>query len=145
MRDSIWLWFLLGALGITLLMMTSGVNVIERMAKAIQRFEGWFPGSRSYRNNNPGNLKGGAWPGIIGQDKDGFLVFDSFESGWNALKKQLEMAFTGASAVYNPSMTLFEFFSRYAPSSDLNEPARYAAFVAKELDVTPDTKLLEIA
>ena len=36
---------------------------------------------------------------------------------------------------YKPTMTLLQFFSTYAPSSDNNDPAIYAKAVAKKLGV----------
>src|SRR4051812_25836093 len=36
---------------------TTRADVIRKWADAIQLHEGWFVGSKSYRNNNPGNLR----------------------------------------------------------------------------------------
>lgn len=65
-------------------------DLLVRWAEAIKLHEGWFVGSRSYRNLNPGNFKGvlSAYMkslGAIGRDKDGFMVFPSYEKGWQAL------------------------------------------------------------
>lgn len=44
----------------------------------------------------------------------------------------------------NPSSTLTDFFSVYAPSSDSNNPVAYASSVAKDLGVTPNTPIGEL-
>ncbi len=41
-------------------------------------------------------------------------------------------------------MTLLEFFKRYAPSADSNDPVKYAQTVAKVLGCTVDTKISEL-
>lgn len=115
------------------------MNRIERFAEAIKTFEGWKPGSRSYNNNNPGNLKGGVWPGVIGKDDAGFLIFQSFADGWNALVYQITLAAKGKSSVYSPQNSILQFFEKYAPSSDNNNPASYARFVANYIGLPVDT------
>jgi len=45
----------------------------------------------------------------------------------------------------NPSSTLTDFFSVYAPSADSNNPVAYASSVAKDLGVTPNTPIGELA
>lgn len=59
-------------------------------AEAIKKHEGWYVGSRSYRNNNPGNFKGVLSPymkslGATSRDPQGFLIFPTYEKGWQAL------------------------------------------------------------
>lgn len=115
-------------------------SLLEAFAYAIRKFEGWFPGSVSQRNNNPGNLKYAGQAGAVAVDDRGFAIFDSYESGWAALKNQIKIAFTGASRVYNPTMTLYEFFQKY--SEDNQEP--YAESVATDLGVSPTLTLTEI-
>lgn len=112
-------------------------SVIGKMADAIKSFEGWYPGSRSYRNNNPGNLRwfGSSipWAGAIGTDESGHVIFDSEASGMDALKHQLRLMLTGQSSVYSLSDTLYEVFQKYAEGSQ----AEYAEFVAGKLNA-PD-------
>jgi hypothetical protein len=111
------------------------------LAEAIKTHEGWFQGSRSARNNNPGNLKYAGQPGTIAKDKGRFAIFDSYQSGWNALVNQLDAAVTGRSEKFSPEHTLYDFFKTYAPSTDKNYPKRYAEQVAKKLGVLPTTKI----
>lgn len=116
--------------------------VIDTMAAAIQDFEGWYPGSRSYRNNNPGNLRNvSGLPGQIGMDETGHIVFASYTDGLNALKRQIRIVFTGQSHVYSPDDTINSFFSKYAEANQIP----YAASVAAALGVSPNTKFSQLA
>ncbi len=120
-------------------------NRIEKFALAIREHEGWYQGSRSWRNLNPGNLKFNNQYKSIGQDKDGFARFRVYEDGFNALCHQLTIACNGESKVYNPEMTLLDFFNVYAPSGDgQNNPIAYATAVSKKIGITVDTKLKDI-
>ena len=62
---------------------------------AIKDFEGYTPISRSYRNNNPGNITYGPFAvkelGAIGSDGR-FAKWNTYEDGFNALKKFVLMA-----------------------------------------------------
>lgn len=114
---------------------------IKDMALAIQEYEGYFPpspkypnGSISWRNDNPGNLRYSPFESF---NQGGFSVFDTYEDGFNALVHQITIARDGRSSVYKPTDTLVEFFHKYAPSSDNNEPSAYAVFIAKKLGVSP--------
>jgi hypothetical protein len=120
--------------------MDGGSNsAVTAWAQAIQQFEGWFPGSRSYRNNNPGNLRVLGAPGQIGVDPGGFAIFDSYASGFAALVSDL----TAKIAKY-PGATLAEIMGRYAPASDGNDTSSYTNFIARALGVSPDTKLSQL-
>lgn len=113
------------------------------LAKAIQVHEGWFEGSRSWRNKNPGNLKWVGQTGSIGQDKQGFALFRTEADGFAALVRMLTRAAQGQSKVYKPTMTLTEFFGTYAPSADHNNPDQYAQAVATKLGVPVIWTLLD--
>lgn len=117
------------------------VSRLDDWASAIQEFEGWYDerqrppaGSRSYRQNNPGNLR---WSPFEDGNIDNFSVFNTYEKGREALIHQLRIAANGESRVYKPDMTLYRFFEVYAPSSDNNHPQHYAEFVAKRLGISP--------
>ena len=109
-----------------------GKPTLEEWAKAIQQFEGYYPGSLSYRNKNPGNLRRGK--GQIGVYKN-FAIFETYEDGFEALLHQLRLSATSTGPNYHHSMTLLEFFEVYAPEADSNQPNGYAAFVAQKLRV----------
>jgi hypothetical protein len=83
--------------------------------------------------------------GSVGKDKDGFAVFATYAIGWLYLVNTLKNAVTGKSKVYTPNMTLVEFFAKYAPSSDGNDPKSYAEAVAKKMGVDSGTKISTFA
>lgn len=113
------------------------------MAKKIQEHEGYFPGSRSYRNANPGNLRWANQPSATGKDKDNFAIFPDYETGFKALKNMLKAAAEGRSKIYKPTDNLYQWANKYAPSSDHNNPDRYAEVVAKAMKVDPKTFTLK--
>jgi len=121
-------------------------SLIERWAEAIKRFEGWTPGSTSYKNNNPGNIKASPepWQGQVGVDSRGFVIFDTYDNGMRALQISLRNAATGRSRVYSSSDTLYSFFAKYAPASDNNQPRRYAEFIAGQIGVDPNTPISQL-
>lgn len=105
------------------------VPVLEAIADAIMRFEGWEPGSRSYRNRNPGNLRESVYG--TGKDADGYVIFGSVLDGYFALLVDLRDKLSGkTSTELGKYSTLLYFFQVYAPSADHNQPQRYATFVA---------------
>ena len=125
-------------------------KLLRKWAGAIQVYEGYYPFSRSYRTKNPGNLKFTAYTqslGAIKADVAGFCIFPTYEAGFEALCQFLKDAANGELKAYHtggikPSdFTLLQFFTAYAPSSDKNNPAAYASFVAKQLGVDPQTKI----
>jgi hypothetical protein len=83
------------------------------LAQAIARQEGFsVSGSIAQRDNNPGNLMsppGGTWAGQVGVDSSGFAIFDNATDGWNALDTDISS---------NAGLTLSQFISKYAPSSE---------------------------
>ena len=108
---------------------------IEEMAEAIQEFEGWYPGSMSFRNSNPGNIRG-----VDGK----FLVFPTDQTGFAYLLDYLVRAATGKHAAYKPTTTIQQFFETYAPVEDLNDPLKYASFVSKKVGVPIDTRIKDL-
>lgn len=84
-----------------------------------------------------------AWcnPGAI-RGKDGkFLIFRTYQEGFDYLCDYLTRAATGKHPAYKPEFTLLRFTETYAPSADRNHPDLYAAFVAKRLGVTVAEKI----
>ncbi|MFA5272323.1 MAG: hypothetical protein WC412_08340 [Candidatus Omnitrophota bacterium] len=120
------------------------MNRIEDWALAIKRHEGYYPGSASYRNNNPGNFRCSSLVmGEFGATKcvNNLAVFPTYEKGWAALKQFLIYACTDKLRSYKSTMTLLEFYQRYAPSSDNNNPTNYASAVAKDLGISINAKI----
>lgn len=119
-----------------------GLGSLEVFAQTIQRVEGWFPpgpgypaGSVSYRNNNPGNLiytpyyaaHFGATP-----CDGGFCRFPDVATGWAALRHQIELDAARG-------LSIAAMMRKYAPAEDGNDPASYAATIARALGVPVTT------
>lgn len=113
-------------------------------AGAVKEHEGWYPGSRSYRNNNPANAKFVGQKNTVGRDDKGFAIFKSYQDGLNYLCTILYNAAAGKSKVYRPNMTLLEWAQTYAPASDNNDSDRYAQVVAAKIGVSVNTKLKDL-
>jgi hypothetical protein len=127
-------------------------------AKSIKKHEGWYPGSRSYRNNSPGNMRFAEWMRkdlkAIGGDKDNYAVFKTIDDGWNGLLKFLQFSQEDLLRPYKGNPTLYEFFagrwingqwvSGYAPAADSNTPRKYAQDVANDTGHTIDTRIKSI-
>lgn len=117
-----------------------------RFAHAIQTFEGWKPGSLSFRNNNPGNMR---WSHrASGRDeKHGFAIFPDYTTGLLALMEDVKAKAEGKNNVgLLPTSTLLQLISVWAPLEDNNDPLKYARFIAARLGLslsTPISALLE--
>jgi hypothetical protein len=107
---------------------------LEAWAKAIQAFEGWYPGSVSFTHNNPGNIKGA---------NGAFLTFKTYEDGLAYLEDYLTRAATGKHPAFKPSMTLNQFFHIYTSDRE-PVPTNYAKSVATAIGCTVDTKIAEL-
>jgi hypothetical protein len=133
--------------------------MIEKWALAIQRHEGFFAGSRSQRNNNPGNLRFTTYTASLGKnrgkDSGNFIIYDTYEIGFKALKQFLIDAATDVLRPYRAKakevkkdsagkLSLYEFYSAYAPTSDGNAPRNYAEAVAADLGVSPETRIKDL-
>lgn len=102
---------------------------IRLWALAIQQFEGFKPGSASYRRNNPGNMKG----------LDGnFKVYKTYEEGFAALEDYLTRVCTGKHRAYKPSMTIYEVMGVYAPDG-AEIQRNYSKYCADAMGVPVDT------
>jgi hypothetical protein len=90
---------------------------------------------RGYRNNNPGNIEDGPFasslPGYIGSDGR-FAQFADMDSGYGAMERLL------TTAPYQRLGSITGAIGRWAPASDNNDPAAYAAYVARHAGVHPD-------
>lgn len=83
--------------------------------------------SKSFRNNNPGNIVASAFARRRGGedlDGDGFANFRSSAQGFRAMVELL------SSAGYR-SLSIQKAIERWAPAEDGNDPGAYADFVCK--------------
>jgi len=112
------------------------MSVLDSFAAEIQRVEGYSPGTRAYRNNNPGNIRPGTLNlGQVGVDSGGFAIFSSYAAGYQALINDIAAKFSGhTSTGLGPNATVLQFFQVYAPSSDNNNPVSYAQTVVDGLN-----------
>ncbi len=104
-------------------------------------------GSRSWRNNNPGNLKG-AVSRRVGTDAGGFDIYPDEKTGEEACRRMFEPG--GKYHSYgNIRQVLSGLTDRdgkpikgtgYAPSSDSNYPDRYAEHIRKFTGIDVDNK-----
>lgn len=122
---------------------------LDLWAQAIKEHEGWFIGSRSYRNNNPGNFKFSSVGylekyGNVKKDSGGFAIFPTYDQGWMYLTESLRIWATKGNSRYKPDMTITQFFKVYAPYSDGNDPVRYASAVAKKIGVSTFTQIKDL-
>jgi hypothetical protein len=103
---------------------------LEALHDAIQHQEGWFPGSRSNANRNPGNLRGSSHVTHT-MDTGKYAVFASVVDGSKAL---IALVNDYGSGHIRDGMTwdstLNDMFNIWAPPADHNAPHVYAVNVA---------------
>lgn len=108
------------------------MSPIDALADAIMNYQGWRLGSRSYRNRNPGNLRGS--PYKVGTDDQGYAIFRSLPHGYDALVFDLTAKITGRSShKLGVTSTLLDLVNCYAPAGDHNEPSPCTLFVVEWL------------
>ncbi len=115
-------------------------EAVNAIAAAIQNQEGYYPGSRSYRNNNPGNL---VYVGQAGatSDPDGFAVWPTYAAGLQGEKNQIVLDATrGADVNGNPIYTLADLITSWAPPGK-NDTAGYLAAVSAQTGYDPSAPL----
>jgi hypothetical protein len=94
--------------------------------------------SKSFRNNNPGNIRSGKWAASRGAtDNEGFAKWATAIEGTSAL-----LALLAGSGYRN--LNLIQAFQRYAPSSDNNLPREYAGWVIQRAGVPADMMLADM-
>lgn len=121
------------------------LHLLLRLCEAIRDYEG-KPGALNYQLNNPGDCR----PSPVGYlpkyghveiidtntdprypyHKGKFAKFPTYALGWEYLQNMVHVM-----AVNHPTWNLLDFFGHFAPSSDKNDPNKYAAWVADKLDV----------
>lgn len=146
-------------------------ELIDVISKSIAHHEGYYVTAqeaqkrgmrwptRAQRNRNPGNLRG-TWNPKGQRDgpdpKTSYMIFDTEEAGWAALKKLCNQYLSGKYNKNHPNPklksdrpSLRQWFAVYAPAEDANNPESYAAGVAKALtaagvkDVSVDRPVVE--
>jgi hypothetical protein len=121
----------------------AGETYCRHLSTETTGFKGW-----ACQNSNPGNIRystyrsdlianfGGTRP--IGSKGD-FMVFSSYQTGRNGLKAYIKAINAGAHSAYpvckDGGCSLQYFFSKYAPTSDGNNPDAYARIVANAIGV----------
>lgn len=89
------------------------------------------------RNNNPGDLRD--------PTTGSFRQFASPQEGYAALLNDLHAKQTGTTTTgLGPASTLVDFANKYAPSSDGNNSAQYAANLANKIGVAPNAQLKDL-
>lgn len=96
---------------------------------------------RGLRNNNPGNLRAGEdWKGEVGEDRDGFVIFQDMSWGIRAMAT---LIMNDISRGYN---TLSSLIGYWAPAEDHNPTSNYIASVASSTGLNPNQVIpLELA
>lgn len=104
-------------------------------------------GSRSWRNNNPGNLKG-AISRRVGVDADGFDIYPDLQTGENARRRMFEPG--GKYYSYGSIRQVLGGLkdgegklikgTAYAPAADGNNPDRYADHIREWTGIDVDNK-----
>ena len=115
------------------------VTVIA-FCNSIALYEGG-PGDANHRNNNPGNCKynpSGYLPmyGVVRKSPAGFAIFRDWDTGMLYLRNMVR-----GMIHKRPEETIHQFISRYAPTSDNNDPLQYATFIANSLGVAITFKM----
>ena len=124
----------------------SKVENLRKFTEGIKEQEGWFEGSRSFRNHSPGNLRYTTYVkslGAVGRDKDNFAIFADDADGMFALKTFCLDSAKDILAKYH-NCTILSFCQSYAPSFDNNKPDAYASHLALKVGVDVNRKLKEL-
>ncbi len=127
---------------------------VNQQAQTVTPYTGWgsidkntaiqkYGSTPAVRNFNPGNIMD---TGFGGQKVPGerFTVFNSPQEGFSALVAKIQNIQNGNSKVYSPNDTLLQYISKYAPSSDNNNPQAYAQGIANNLGISINTKIWQI-
>jgi len=114
---------------------------IWNIARAIAMAEGAnVPGSNPDRLNNPGDISDGVQTfGAEFHSGSHVTHFPDKQTGWQWLYNKIQNAASGASSVFGPTMTWFQFGQHYAPPNW----QVWASNVAAALGVDPNSTLAE--
>lgn len=110
----------------------NGINVVYYRADGtgVER----SGGSRSWRNNNPGNIRNATYQ--IGS-AGGFAIFDSYETGYNAIIDLL----TSDNYI---NLSIIDAISRYAPPNE-NDTENYQKMIANFTRLDTSRLLTELS
>lgn len=92
-----------------------------------------YGGTRSWRNNNPGNLNYGSFSsrnGAIGSDYGSFAIFPDYQTGYDAMK-------TLITTTYN-NYTIETMMNKYAPPSE-NDTVAYINYLVDATGMSKNT------
>jgi hypothetical protein len=123
---------------------------LYQVAIAIQEHEGFYPrrgatrpGSKAWRNNNPGNLRKSAL--VTSTEVDGFAVFESYYEGLLALLLDLQAKAVGRTTTgLGPLSTLRALITVWAPPTDNNDTEAYIRAVALRVNAAPEATLASL-
>lgn len=127
---------------------------LEYQTKLQDYVAGWWQISReqatqmywstpAVRNFNPWNIMDTGFGGEkVAWER--FTRFASPQEWFQALVAKIQNIQAGNSKVYSPNMTLTQYMSKYAPSSDNNNPQAYAQQVANHIGIDVNTKIWNI-
>lgn len=128
------------------IMETQTNQILNKLCMAIQEYEGWEPGSRSFRNENPGNIDFEHQEFAVLEtipkgynEKPVFACFDTYAHGYGALYDLWERICSGKVQEYTSSMTLETAMQVY--NGEGQNSIDYAAFIATKLGVPVDTQI----
>lgn len=114
---------------------------LEQLRAAMQKKEGFYKGSQSYRHNNPGNLIMSKFSrehgGVLASDSKTQAQFPTYEIG---KKAQSDLILSYA----NKGDSLMSMMKRYAPKEDGNDPVAYANQLATIIGADVNQKLSSI-
>lgn len=130
--------------------------LLEAFCQEIKKMEGWGPGTTSFANNNPGNLRcqygmPATWNVLaLHATPNNFCVFASADAGMQALRNVTTKQCKGESPTYNAAaralgltssaeLNLYQYFVIRDPASDANDPNALAVRFGKALGVDPAT------
>ncbi len=116
------------------------MGLAEDIAGFIQQQEGWYPGSRSYRNNNPGNIWDNMPKRIWPQypiDSAGFLVLPDYQTGYNLMLGQINLKM-------GRGETLTQLLNEWDSGDPASTRATYVSNAVAALQVDPNVPLNQL-
>lgn len=132
---------------------------LELFCQEIQKMEGWYAGSKSMRNFNPGNLRctpgqKANWNALAIGQFGGFCVFKDEATGMQALRNVTISCAKGLSVVYSAAarhfgladsskLNLYQYFVIRDPANDGNNPTALAERFGHVLGVDPKLFTME--